>query len=89
MEVEIVVFNCFVLFSSLFVWSLRNSVYICSEDSVANDYRFVDCGSWPLVSRSFFLFAHDVFNFLVNGLFYFLVELAAFSNELPLRYVYG
>lgn len=44
MEVEIVVFNCFVLFSSLFVWSLRNSVYICSEDSVANDYRFLDFG---------------------------------------------
>lgn len=62
---------------------------ICSEDSVANDYRFLDCGGWPLVSRPFFLFAYDVFDFLVNGLFDFLVKFAAFSNELPLRYVYG
>ena len=67
----------------------RNISNICSDDSVVNDYRFVDCGGWPLVSRLFFLFAYDVFDFLVNGLFYFLVEFAAFSNELPLRYVYG
>lgn len=27
--------------------------YIYNNDSVANDYRFVTCGSWPLVSRPF------------------------------------
>ncbi len=29
-------------------------LYLCINDSVANDYRLVDSGGWPLVSRLFF-----------------------------------
>lgn len=41
------------IFLSHFVVSLNLLSYLCTEDSVANDYRFLDCGGWPLVSRPF------------------------------------